>query len=71
MAKPSEEPSALRASYRSLRELAQDEIKRGILSTRFPPGRKIDRGPAGPALRCATIVARDLNPGRPHGPEPC
>jgi len=62
MSKESEEISAVRASYRTLRELAQDEIKRDILSARFRPGDRlneaqlasrygISRGPIREALR--------------------
>jgi DNA-binding GntR family transcriptional regulator len=62
MPKPSEQIGALRASHRTLRELAQDEIKRDILSARFRPGDRlnevqlasrygISRGPIREALR--------------------
>lgn len=56
------ESSAVRDSYRSLRELAQDEVKRDILSGRLRPGQKLNesqiaqrygvsRGPIREALR--------------------
>ncbi len=62
MSKESAEVSAVRGSYRTLRELAQDEIKRDILSARFRPGDRlneaqlairygISRGPIREALR--------------------